>query len=132
MPFARLTLVPALPPETSQPLANDMTALISTTLAKRHDLTSVLIETPGPGQWTIGANPQQSAAHLEVSVTAGTNSAAQKRAFIGRAMALLRAAIPDLAPATYIVVRELAASDWGYDGLTQADRAARPQTEATA
>jgi 4-oxalocrotonate tautomerase len=123
MPFARLTLVPAMPPETMQRLATSLTKLIARDLGKRHDLTSVLIETPGMFQWTIGASESKCAAHLEVCVTAGTNSADEKQSFIGSAMLLLRQELPDLAVATYIIVKELAADDWGYDGRTQGDRA---------
>lgn len=56
-------------------------------------------------------------------MTAGTNSEEEKRAFVGNAMLLLRRTLPSLAAATYIVVKELPAINWGYDGQTQADRA---------
>lgn len=124
MPFARLTVIPA--PDLGPKLAADLTDLISHDLEKRHDLTSVLVETPGPGLWTIGAVPTAAAAHLEVWVTAGTNSESEKQQFVANAMALLRQALPGLARATYVVVTELPATNWGYDGRTQADRAQHP------
>ncbi len=124
MPFARVTVTPAI--ALSPKLAADLTNLISRDLEKRSDLTSVLVETPGPGLWTIGAVPAEVAAHLEVWVTAGTNSEPEKQRFVANAMALLRQALPGLASATYVVVTELAATNWGYDGRTQADRAQRP------
>lgn len=124
MPFARLTLSQAPDAEAAKLLAADLSRLIAADLGKRHELTSVLIETPGNACWTIGSQPQATAAHLEVCVTAGTNSAAEKQSFIRNAMHLLRRDMPALAAATYIVIRELPGSDWGYDGKTQADRAA--------
>lgn len=123
MPFARLTLTPAPEPETAQQLAADLTALIAHDLNKRFELTSVLIETPTPCCWTIGAASPPTCAHLTVNVTATTNTADEKRTFVSNAMALLRKALPGCAPATYVVVQELPGSDWGYDGKTQADRA---------
>ena len=123
MPFARLTLIPAQPAETTQRIAADLTDLIARDLGKRRDLTSVLIETPGPYQWTIGANACKSAAHLEVCVTFGTNSADEKQGFVKSAMALLRRELPEIADATYVIIKELPGGDWGYDGRTQADRA---------
>jgi len=125
MPFARLTVFPQQTPDVIDRLAADLSQLIATDLKKRHELTSVLIETPQGARWTIGAEPQSAAAQLEVCVTAGTNNADEKRGFIVHAMALLRQAVPALPEASYIVVRELPASDWGYDGATQADRAAK-------
>ena len=123
MPFARLTYHPPHP-EREHDLARALTDLIATDLAKRHDLTSVRIEATPAQTWTIGGEPQAAAAHLEVFVTAGTNTVEQKRRFQENATALLRAEWPDLPTATYVVVHELPATDWGYDGRSQADRAA--------
>jgi len=123
MPFARLTLIPAQPAEMAQRLAVKLTDIIARDLGKRHDLTSVLVETPIAFQWTIGARECSSAAHLEVCVTSGTNSADEKQRFVDSAMALLRLEVQDLAAATYVIVKELPGGDWGYDGRTQADRA---------
>ncbi len=123
MPFARLTLHPAPPPAQAERLGAELTELIGRDLGKQRSLTSVLVETPGWGRWTIAGEARSAAAHLEVCVTAGTNSEAQKRTFIDNSMNLLRNLAPDLHSATYVVVRELPATDWGFDGRTQADRA---------
>ena len=123
MPFARLTLVPAVPETDARTLAAALTDLIAKDLDKRRDLTSMLIEMPQNVIWSIGAEPVEATAHLEVCVTAGTNSEAQKRSFIANAMAALRPAVPGLSATTYIIIREMPASAWGYDGRTQADRA---------
>jgi 4-oxalocrotonate tautomerase len=126
MPFARLTCHLASPDHSldRESLAVALTDLIATDLGKRRDLTSVLIETPANGFWTVGGGRQAVAAHLEVFVTSGTNTIEDKREFVARAMALLRENIPELHPATYVVVHELPATDWGYDGKSQFDRAA--------
>lgn len=124
MPFARLTMTPARTPNQARHLADEITALIAHDLGKQYDLTSVLIETPGVFHWAIGSGYRPSAAHLEVCVTSGTNSEQEKRAFIRNAMAILRDALPDLDPATYVIIKELPATNWGYGGRTQADRAA--------
>ena len=123
MPFARLILHPAHAPDTTSRLAADLTSAIAKDLGKRHELTSLLIETPASARWTIGAEDREVTAHLEVCVTAGTNSEEEKRIFVRNAMALLRRALPTLAEATYVVVTELPSVNWGYDGRTQADRA---------
>jgi 4-oxalocrotonate tautomerase len=126
MPFARLTLAPTPSQDQVVRLHTDLTALIASLLRKRHDLTSVLVETPGLSAWSIDALARGAAAHLEVFVTAGTNTEAEKREFIRSAMAAVRNVLPGLAEATYVVVHELAGTDWGYDGQTQTDRAAKP------
>lgn len=123
MPFARLIYHPRRP-DAEEALALALTDLIARDLAKRRDLTSVQIEAAMSGIWTIGGERHDTRGHLEVFVTAGTNTVAEKRLFLHNAMALLRAEFPDLHAATYVVVHELPATDWGYDGRTQADRAA--------
>lgn len=121
MPFARLTL--NTPIANAAALSSSITTLIAKDLGKRHDLTSVLIEATSAGHWTIDATPQNFAAHLEVYVTAGTNTPLEKQTFIQNAAAALRDAMPELALATYIIIKEIPAGDWGYDGHTQAARA---------
>lgn len=123
MPFARLTLTPAPEPESAQRLATELTTLIADKLDKQHNLTSVLIESPAAHCWTIGAHPTTTAAHLEVFVTLGTNTEEQKKEFIAHTMQLLHTFPFDLPATTYVVIQELPAINWGYDGRTQADRA---------
>ncbi|MEB2871285.1 tautomerase family protein [Pseudomonas rhizosphaerae] len=125
MPFARLTMSLDLPVDQSRHLCNELTDLIASALGKRRELTSVLMEVMGAHHWTVGGTDQPTAAHLEVCVTAGTNTEEQKAVFMVGAMALLRSALPNLNPATYIVVKEHPGTDWGYDGRSQADRARR-------
>ena len=124
MPFARLSLIPAQNPAITQALIATLRDMIAGFLGKRPDLTSILVETPEAPHWTVGTDSPAAAAHLEVSVTAGTNTEAEKRDFIANAMGALEEAVPGLPVATYVVIRELPASSWGYGGRTQADRAA--------
>jgi 4-oxalocrotonate tautomerase len=127
MPFARLTLIPAPSSEDADRLAVGLTDLIARDLNKRRELTSVIIETPAKFYWAIGAEEKEAAAHLEACVTAGTNSDSQKQMFVSNAMSLLREIQPSLHSATYVVVKELPASDWGFDGITQANRVKQSQ-----
>lgn len=123
MPFLHLTLVPEPSQAVASALAEGLTTLTAERLGKKAPLTSVLVES-AHGVWTIGGIAQAAAAHLEVTITAGTNSETEKAAFIADAMTLLRAHMPGLHAATYVTLREVAASDWGYDGRTQAARRA--------
>lgn len=102
------------------------TALLRDLLGKRPELTAVSIIDLPSSSWMIGTQPQSDsgrpAAHAEVTVTSGTNTAEQKARFIAGMAALLRETLPALHQATYVVVREIDARSWGYDGLTQDDR----------
>jgi 4-oxalocrotonate tautomerase len=94
-------------------------------LRKNPQLTSVLVEqTPVQG-WSIGDARVARAAHLDVKVTSGTNTAEEKARFVARAHALMTQILGTLPDATYVVVHEIAADAWGYGGETQAQRALR-------
>lgn len=122
MPFARLSVSQPLAAGIANQLSHELTKLISTELRKNYSLTSVLIEELPMCLWTISGNEQSICAHLEVNVTAGTNSIEEKQRFISKAMASITSHLHNLNVATYVIVREIPADDWGYGGLTQAAR----------
>ncbi|WP_227287692.1 tautomerase family protein [Boseongicola sp. H5] len=121
MPFLRLTAYPEPSSEIAAKLAVELTRLMAEILHKKAELTAVLIEGT-TGTWTIGGEASDRACHLEVSITAGTNSEQQKADFITEAMSVLKKHAGPLHAASYITLREIPATDWGYDGLTQAAR----------
>ncbi len=97
-------------------------------LGKNYSLTALAIDVVPSARWTIAAETlaerRIASAHLDVKVTAGTNTAAEKAEFIERAHAALGAVLGPMAPASYIVIDELPAESWGYGGRTQAARRA--------
>lgn len=119
----KLSPLPAVPVQ--QQLAQALTALTTETLGKRAAVTALVFE-PVAGHWWVGARPPaRPTAMLEIRITAGTNTAEQKAAFIEAAHAALRRHLaPDgaLEEASYVVVHELPATDWGYGGRTQRAR----------
>ena len=73
----------------------------------------------------VGAQPT---AQLGIDLTTGTRSAEQKAVFVAGAWQLLGRVLggaTGLAPASYVIVREVPATDWGYAGQTQAARRLR-------
>ncbi|MEP6825805.1 MAG: tautomerase family protein [Ramlibacter sp.] len=126
MPTLILKVAPLQNPERYQALAQGLTRLTAQILGKRSAVTAVLIEDLPRGRWHIGGTPvERPTAFLEISVTQGTNTAEEKARFVQEAHAELRrqlAAGGELEEASYVIVRELAAGDWGYDGQTQRAR----------
>lgn len=122
MPFLRLSVQPAMDASARKRLAERLTELMATELSKKAELTSVLIDTVSGALWTVGGRPTASTAFLEAAITAGTNSDAEKSAFVAAAFRLLKAELPELDPIVYVVINELPAENWGYDGRTQAAR----------
>lgn len=123
MPTLLLHIAPLQNPERYRLLADALTTLTVQCLRKRREVTAVVINDLPQARWHIGGVPaEQPTALLEISITAGTNSAAEKAAFIASAYAELQRQLggsAGLAPASYVIVRELPATDWGYGGRTQ-------------
>ncbi len=126
MPTLTLKVAPLRHPIPYQSLAQELTQLTAKHLEKRLEVTAVIIEAVPAAQWHIGGQALHAAtAWLEISVTAGTNTLAQKQAFIGAAFAELQKQLGGGMPlhtASYVIVREVSATDWGYAGITQAAR----------
>jgi len=97
MPTLQLRVAPLQNPERHAALAQALT-----------DLTA---------RWFIGG---QATAHptalLQIHITAGTNTEAEKARFVAQAFAELQRQLgagQPLAPASYVTVRGLPATDWG-------------------
>ncbi|MFT3957249.1 MAG: tautomerase family protein [Piscinibacter sp.] len=127
MPTLTLKVSPPQPADRHHALAAALTRITAETLGKRAEVTAVIIDDVAPQRWRIGGHVlSKPSAWLAIDITAGTNSAEQKAEFIAAAHEELRrqlAANTTLEPASYVIVHELPAGDWGYSGVTQRERA---------
>ncbi|MDR1994389.1 hypothetical protein [Azonexus sp.] len=131
MPLVQIVIAgPAPIPATVRRLQKETTRLMRDVLRKEAALTVVGITSVPAAAVTAGGEPVAAAAWLQGQITAGTNSTAEKAAFIAAAEAMLTAALGTLAVPTYVVLHELPATDWGYDGLSQATRRLSHDKEA--
>ncbi|UGT42632.1 hypothetical protein LTV02_04220 [Nocardia yamanashiensis] len=124
MPFARLTIANTeIPTDVRAGLAAGITALLEKDLHKEPEVTVVHVNLVPGDTWFVAAEPEQATgAHLEVSITAGTNTAAEKAAFIEHAYALLSDRLGPLPAAAYVALYELDGESYGYNGVTQLAR----------
>ncbi|MDB5955020.1 tautomerase family protein [Ramlibacter sp.] len=123
MPTLQLKLSPPQAAERVARLARTLTQLSTELLGKRQEVTALTVEEVWPGRWFIGGRAaSEPTAMLEIRVTAGTNSAEEKADFVAAAFNALEQQLGGLAEASYVVVQEVAAGDWGYGGMTQAAR----------
>ncbi|WP_117190535.1 tautomerase family protein [Rhizobium terrae] len=120
MPFVHVIIAGArLEPASRCRLQQETTTLMNTIMRKRREVTAVLVEEVDLSGWTVGGEPLAAAAHVEASVTTGTNTHEEKQRFIAAMNAALKENLGDLSIATYVVIREVQAEAWGYDGVTQ-------------
>jgi len=127
MPTLQLKISPLQNPSRYRALAEALTRITHEQLGKRAEVTAVVIDDVPAARWHVGGSDvQRPTALLEISITQGTNTTEQKAAFIATAFAELEdqlGAGDGLEPASYVIVREVPATDWGYGGHTQATRA---------
>ncbi len=138
MPTLNLKIAPLQNPERYQALARALTDLTAQFLGKRAEVTAVIIDDLPAARWYVGGrDAQRPTALLEISITQGTNTPSEKAAFIEAAFAELRRQLGHstgvLEKASYVIVREVPATDWGYGGQTQASRkrASSPAAQAS-
>ena len=128
MPILTLKLSAHAQIKYAQALSLALTQLSAQVLHKRADVTSVVFERVAANDWWIGGQTHQHIlVQLDIRITQGTNTEAEKEAFISQAFALLPehlAAGQAMHATCYISVQELPATDWGYGGLTQQQRRA--------
>lgn len=135
MPYLDIRIAAPCLPETVDKFATRLTELTARLLAKRHELTAVAVQCIAPGHWYVGgaalAKRGGSSFFIEANVTAGTNDAEQKAAFVAAAFAAAEDILGRIDAASYVIVREVPADAWGYQGRTQAARGA-PRLPAAA
>ena len=127
MPFLHLSLCPALGADPSlRELAATLTGLTAEHLGKDPQLTAVKIEFLPATQWFVAARTLAAGTlasyHLQIQVTAGTNTAAQISAYLAAVHAAMIRALGPVHPTSYAVVQQLPAEAWGYGGKSQAAR----------
>jgi len=129
MPTSQLKVSPLQNPERCQALALALTLLTAQLLDKRPEVTVVVVEDLPAARWYVGGqDAQRPTALLEIDITQGTNTPAEKANFMAAAFAELQRQLGGstgaLEAASYVIVREVPAADWGYGGATQLARRA--------
>ncbi|GAA3091425.1 4-oxalocrotonate tautomerase family protein [Streptomyces rectiviolaceus] len=123
MPYIRLTVTDAdLPTDLQRTLAEGLTGLAVSALGKSSARTIVHIDVVPAARYFVDGKPLTGGldAHVEVSITLGTNSAAEKGAFIAGAEQLLTDTLGPLARCG-VALHELPPESYGYNGVTQFD-----------
>lgn len=123
MPYIRITVTDTdLPVTTQHALAEGLTGLAVSALGKSRARTIIHIDLVPGTRYFVDGTPLTGAldAHVEVSITLGTNSAAQKSAFIAGADQLLADVLGPLARCG-VALHELHPESYGYGGVTQFD-----------
>lgn len=124
MPFIRATISnPQLDSATRETLVKGLTDLALTTLNKPLERTTVHLNLVAADHYYVGGEPvgEATGAHVEVSITAGTNSADEKARFISQIYDLLQSTLGLLPSVAGVALYEMHPESYGYNGVTQLD-----------
>lgn len=121
MPYVQIRLHNA-PSANLSRMGEEATRLMAEVMRKRREVTVVEIVTP-QSHWQAGGRPVAGpVAYADVKITRGTNSEADKARLLAEFQTLLARELGQLAAPAYVVIDEIPATDWGYDGQSQATR----------
>lgn len=98
----------------------------SEVLGKKPEVTSIEIDFIAPDKWFVGGvrvSDQDAATfYLDIKVTDGTNTKVEKAKYVKNVFADLDSLFGPITPASYIVIHDVRADSWGFEGRTQEHR----------
>lgn len=113
-------------PELAKQIAKAARQLSSEILCKDPDVTAVVVEEMEPANWFIAgkslAEHGLASFWLDVRITDGTNTRAEKAAFIAATFTKMSELIGPLHNESYVHVDDARGDAYGYGGLTQNER----------
>ncbi|MES2406359.1 MAG: tautomerase family protein [Pseudomonadota bacterium] len=123
MPYLNAKISAPQSAETTNKIAAFLTEFTADVLGKKRELTSVAVEYVAANEWFIGGASVASGGlatfYLDIKITEGTNTKNQKADYVKKVFAAFESVLGNLDPASYIVIHEVRADSWGYEGATQ-------------
>jgi len=123
MPYLNVKLSERESPEMTKQIADILASLTADILHKKRELTSIAIEYIEGQRWIVAGAPISSQGmktfNLVIHVTEGTNTKDEKARYVKEVFSSLGSVLGKLHPASYIIIKDVAADSWGYEGATQ-------------
>lgn len=113
-------------PESSESAEKIVAILMEHTsevLGKKPDVTSIEIDFIAADKWFVGgvriSDQKAVTFYLDIKVTDGTNTKAEKAKYVKKVFADFDSIFGPITPASYIVIHDVRADSWGFQGRTQ-------------
>ena len=127
MPYINIRLGCKLDDKQRNQLNEKTTHFMNTIMGKRREVTVVHIMESEPQQWATNSNEltekEPVGAYVDIKVTDGTNTSDQKAEMIYKTVNMLKEIVGTIQEACYVVIDDIPADSWGYNGKTQKARA---------
>ncbi len=136
MPYLNLRVSMQDSSEIAEKIAAVLMKHTSEVLGKKPDVTSIEIDFILPDKWFVGgariSDLKAITFFLDIKITEGTNTKSEKAKYVKNVFADFDAIFGPITPASYIVIHDLRADSWGFQGLTQEYRFIQPQPDREA
>ncbi len=123
MPYLNVRISTPPSQRVAKEVSESLLAHTSEILGKNPELTSISVDFVDPEFWFVGGqNIKQLDAvtfYLDIKITDGTNTKAQKANYIKAVFTDMEAILGPIKPASYIVIHDVGADSWGFQGNTQ-------------
>ena len=123
MPYLNVKVSVPETAETAEEIVAVLMKHTSDILGKKPGVTSIEVDFIAPDKWFIGGqrvSAQKAATfYLDIKITDGTNTKAEKAKYVRQVFTDFESVFGPINPASYIVVHDVRADSWGYQGYTQ-------------
>ena len=128
MPYINFRIGNTLENAQRNQLYEKTTSLMKGIMGKRREVTVVHIQESEPHLWATNAvaldTDSPIGAYVDIKVTEGTNTPAEKAEMLSETAKMLKEVVGVVQEACYVVIDDIPANSWGYNGKSQAQRAA--------
>lgn len=126
MPIIDVKISGSEDPEMARALAGAITACTKESLNKKPEVTAITVIFIPDSLWFINGQPLEESGqrsfYLGIKITEETVTKKQKANYLQAIDKLMRSALMDLHPASYVYVAEVFADAYGYSGQTMENR----------
>ena len=127
MPYINIRVGKNLDPTQQQQLFSRTTSLMKRVMGKRAEVTVVHLQESEPHLWSTHAavltHKDPVGAYVDIKVTEGTNTPEEKSEMLSQTVKMLQETVGAIQEACYVVIDDIPADSWGYNGKSQAQRA---------
>lgn len=123
MPYLNVRLATEESKETIEKLVSLLMDTTSNILGKKKKVISIDVTFASPQHWFVGGSSMkkqdQVTFYLDIKITEGTNTKEEKSRFIQEVFEGVDRLFGPITPASYIVIDDVRADSWGFQGKTQ-------------
>jgi 4-oxalocrotonate tautomerase len=132
MPYLNVRISMKESPDVAEKIVSTLMKHTTELLGKKPEVISVAVDFVSPELWFVGGSrvSEQHAVtiYMDIKVTEGTNTKAEKAKYVREVFSDFESIMGPITPASYIVIHDIGADSWGFQGKTQEYRFIQAQS----